>query len=106
MKKSRKLSHEKIPHVIMVYVGGHGATKDEKQMYLLNSDKPSKAMFMLEFKLRYLVSDPFTTARVFGMFDCCRVNIANMPSLSGRGVGAGEEFEEEGESTVCRYFHI
>ena len=30
LKKSRKLSGDEIPHVIFVYVGGHGATDNEK----------------------------------------------------------------------------
>ena len=30
LKKSRKHTHDGVPHVILVYVGGHGATQDEK----------------------------------------------------------------------------
>ena len=73
LKLTRKLTAEKKPHLIMVYCGGHGATQNEKQVFLLNSAKPSDALFQLEFKLRYLVQDPCSTARIFGMFDCCRV---------------------------------
>ena len=54
MKLSRKKSTDGIPHIIFVYVGGHGATSEEKQIYLLNDSDPKKAMFMIEFKLRYI----------------------------------------------------
>ena len=30
LRRSRKYSGDKIPHVIFVYVGGHGATENEK----------------------------------------------------------------------------
>ena len=40
MKKCRALSASNIPHVLFVYLGGHGATQAEKQVYLLNSEKP------------------------------------------------------------------
>lgn len=75
-------------------------------MFLFNSSEPKDALFQLEFKLRYLVQDPMSTARVFGMFDCCRVNIQSMPSLCGRGVGGTDDFDEEHEDSVCKYFHI
>ena len=55
----------------MVYCGGHGATQNEKQVYLVNNSNAQKAMFQLEFKLRYFVQDALTYARVFAVFDCC-----------------------------------
>ena len=55
LKKSRALTAAGTKHLIMFYCGGHGATQSEKQVFLLNSDQPSKALFQLEFKLRYLV---------------------------------------------------
>ena len=55
MKKSRKHTSDDVPHVIFVYIGGHGATQNEKQLYLLNSNKPGDALFQIEFKLRYFV---------------------------------------------------
>ena len=55
LKKSRKHTADEVPHVIFVYVGGHGATQDEKQLYLLNSNKPGEALFMIELKLRYII---------------------------------------------------
>ena len=39
MKKCRALTASNIPHVLFVYLGGHGATQAEKQVYLLNSAK-------------------------------------------------------------------
>ena len=106
-KQSRALSTAGTPHLIMVYVGGHGATQNEKQVFLLNSDTPAKALFQLELKLRYLVYDETSKGRIFGMFDCCRVPLQNMPALCGRGVGGGDDFNEENEEdTVCRYFHV
>ena len=45
MKITRKKSADGIPHVIFVYIGGHGATFEEKQIYLLNDSSPAKAMF-------------------------------------------------------------
>ena len=46
---SRELTHHKKPHVIFVYAGGHGATENEQQMFLLNSNDPSQAYFHLEY---------------------------------------------------------
>ena len=57
--------------------------------------------------MRYLVYDETSKGRIFGMFDCCRVPLQNMPALCGRGVGGADDFNEENaEDTVCRYFHI
>ena len=36
---SRKLTVDGTPHVIFCYVGGHGATQDEKQIFLVNSEE-------------------------------------------------------------------
>ena len=71
----------------MVYCGGHGATQDEKQIYVVNSDKPKQAMFQMEFKLRYLVQDDDTTCRVFAIFDCCRVKLGNYEGLAAQARG-------------------
>ena len=68
LKLSRKLSGEGKPHMIFVYIGGHGATQSEKQIYLLNSETPNGAMFQIEYKLRYITSDALSTARIFGVF--------------------------------------
>ena len=75
MKASRAHSTAEEPHLIFVYVGGHGATDDEKQIFLLNESDASQAMFHIEFKMRYLVSDALSTARIFGVYDCCRVKL-------------------------------
>ena len=45
MKLSRKKSYEKKRHVFFIYFGGHGATQAEKQVFLLNSEDPKKAVF-------------------------------------------------------------
>ena len=42
------LTAKGITHVIMVYVGGHGASENEQLVYLLNSYNPQEAMFPLE----------------------------------------------------------
>ena len=106
LNKSRALTLQKRKHLIMFYCGGHGATQNEKQVFLFNSSKPSEAKFNLEFRLRYIVNDPTSLARIFGMFDCCRVPLSGIPALSGRGEGGGDDFNEEHEDTVCKYFHI
>ena len=45
LKASRKMSANEVPHVIMTYCGGHGATQNEKQVYLLNDSNASNAVF-------------------------------------------------------------
>ena len=109
MKMTRRLSDEGIPHLIFVYVGGHGATSNEKQIYLLNSDDPKKAVFQLEYKLRYLYKEPGSKTRVFAIYDCCRVPLSGMPDLAigrGGGLDADPTDEDEEEVTYCKYFHI
>ena len=49
---------------------------------------------------------PNSLARIFGMFNCCRVPLSKMPALSGRGEGGFEDFNDEDEDTVCKYIHI
>ena len=108
MKLSRKLTNDGKPHVIFVYAGGHGATDNEQQLFLLNSNDPSQAYFHLEYKLRVMVADILTLARIFGVFDCCRVPLKNLPGLAaGRGGGnqGGDTIEEE-EDDPNKYFHI
>ena len=86
LKLSRKLTHEKTPHVIFVYAGGHGAASSEKQLFLLNSEDPKYAFFHLEYKLRFIVSDSLSLARIFAVYDCCRVSLRELKGLAdGRG---------------------
>ena len=54
MHQSKKLDVNGTPHVIMVYCGGHGAQREERQLYLVNSDDPKSVVFQLEYKLRCL----------------------------------------------------
>ena len=75
-------------------------------MFLFNSSEPSQAKFTIEFKLRYLVNDDTSSARIFAMFDCCRVPLQGIPALCGRGDENEKDFNEEHEDTVCKYFHI
>ena len=89
MKLSRTLSHEGKPHLLVVYIGGHGATLDEKQVYLLNSSDSKEAVFHIEFKLRYLSNDLMSLLRINTVFDCCRINLTNLKGLNGRGKGDG-----------------
>ena len=53
MKKFRELDEQKIPHLLIVYCGGYGVTQMDKQIFLLNSNKKSEAIFRIEDKLRY-----------------------------------------------------
>ena len=65
-------------------------------------------MFPIEFKLRTLVADELSMARIFAVYDCCRVALKNFPGLvAGRGSGDidGESMEEN-ESEPNKYFHI
>ena len=72
--------------MLFVYIGGHGATLDERQMYLLNSSDPKSAFFAIEYKLRYLTNDPGSLIHIIAVFDCCRVNMAKIKGLNaGRG---------------------
>ena len=111
LKLSRKLTNDRKPHLLFVYIGGHGATLDEKQVYLLNSNSPQKAIFHFEFKLRYLSNDPDSLLRINAVFDCCRVNLTNLIGLNaGRGKGDGGmqdlDSDESDAETPCKYFQI
>ena len=108
MKKSRKHTSDEVAHVIFVYIGGHGATQNEKQLYLLNSNEPGQAIFQIEFKLRYLIQDALSMARIFCVFDCCRVPISNMPGLAtGRGAGGNDDEEPPSDEELPnKYFQI
>ena len=98
MKKSRGLTHEGKAHMLIVYCGGHGATQQEKQIYLLNAAEAKNAMFQLEFKLRYLIQDEGTLCRIFAVFDCCRCRIEGMPGLLETGRGVAENMADEVDS--------
>ena len=52
-------------------------------------------MFQLEFKLRYLIQDEGTLARIFAVFDCCRCRIEDMPGLLETGRGVAENLADE-----------
>ena len=95
----------KKPHVLFVYAGGHGATASEKQIFLLNTDVAESATFLLEEKLRYLASR-LPLARVFAVYDCCRVPISNYPGLPAAKRGVGEDAAVEVDNPICKYFHI
>ena len=94
-----------------MYVGGHGATMDEKQIYLLNDSDPKKAQFHIEFKLRYISTDPTSITRIKAVFDCCRVNVSSIVGLSAnrgntKGVMQDMESDSSNEDEPCRYFQI
>ena len=40
LKRTRKLTVDGVQHLLLVYMGGHGATFNEKQIYLLNDSEP------------------------------------------------------------------
>ena len=46
--KSKELSLNDTPHLLIVYCGGHGVTIYEKQVFLLNMDQENKALYALE----------------------------------------------------------
>ena len=100
-EKLMKIQKEKQkPIIIFVYFGGHGATENEKQLFLLNNSDPKKVMFPLEFKMRYLANAPYSTARVCCVFDCCRVPLISMEGLKEeyeRGVEKRGTFEQINE---------
>ena len=88
-KRSRKYTVDGKQHLIFVYMGGHGATYNEKQIYLLNDADPNETQYEIEYKLRYLVKDLDTTAHVCAIFDCCRVNLAGLAGLMQTRKGRG-----------------
>ena len=94
-----------------MYIGGHGATKLEKQMYLLNSSDPKKVTYQIEYKLRNLIRDDDSFTRIVAVFDCCRANLANYEGLekayAGKGKGGAESsLEEQEEEQICKYIKI
>ena len=97
--------------MLFCYFGGHGATLDEKQVYLINSSEPKEAVFNIEFKLRYLSNDPMSLLRINTVFDCCRINITNLKGLNaGRGKGDGGMQDLDSDVSIgeeaCKYFQI
>ena len=42
----------------MCFFSGYGAIHNERQIFIMNSDKQKDALFQLEYKIRYLVDDP------------------------------------------------
>jgi hypothetical protein len=67
-----------------------------------------EAVFQIELKLRMMASNILSLARIFAVYDCCRVPLRNFSGLmAGRGTGqqGGDSFEEE-EDALNRYFHI
>ena len=42
------------PYILFVYFGGHGATENEKQIFLLNNSEPREVMYNVELKLRHM----------------------------------------------------
>ena len=107
-KKSRRLTDEGRSHLVMVYCGGHGATREEKQIYLLNNEDPKKAVYPLETKLRDLVRDEESLCRVCAIYDCCRMRIEDLSGLNAlyKGVGQQEDVGGDDEEAPCRYFHV
>ena len=80
-KKSDALTKEGKPHVLFVYVGGHGATDNEHQVFFLNSEDGTKASFPVEFRLRSLINR-LSMIRIFAVYDCSRVPLRNFIGIS------------------------
>ena len=55
-----------------------------------------------------IVADELSMARIFAVYDCCRVALKNFPGLvAGRGSGDVDgQSMEENESEPNKYFHI
>ena len=109
LKHSRKLSGEGTAHVIFIYARGNGATQEGKQLFLLNSEEAKSAFFHLEYKLRSMAADELSLARIFAVYDCCRIPLKNLPGLvSNKGGGNvdGGDTIEENENLPIKYFHI
>ena len=51
-KMSSKMTEDGIPHTLLVYAGGHGASKDEQQIFLTNSAEAKNVPYQIEYKLR------------------------------------------------------
>ena len=81
-----------MPHLVFAYFGGHGATLNEKQLFLLNASESKHVSITAEVKLRRLaLDDEFKCAHVWCVFDCCRVPLENMRGLQqGKGIGYSE----------------
>ena len=80
------------PHLYIVYCGGHGASEDEKQKFLFNTDVRKDADYPIEYKFRYLSKNYKT--KVCCIFDVCRSDlkklfIENKPIFAS-GAVAGE----------------
>ena len=71
--KSAELKKQGTPHLYIVYCGGHGVSKDEKQIFLFNTEDKSKVFFNIELKFR-TISDNYD-ARVCCIYDVCRVAV-------------------------------
>ena len=57
-----------------------------------------EAVFQIELKLRMMASNILSLARIFAVYDCCRVPLRNFSGLiAGRGSGqqGGDSFEDE-----------
>ena len=109
LKKTKELTALGEEHTLFVYVGGHGISHNEKQLYLFNTDDKHKAFFPIEQKLRYLQRDQGSKIKVMAIYDCCRVPLAGIKGLEGTGRGEGQGDSDDGEEhelQPCRYFHI
>lgn len=75
----------------------------------MNSADPKKAIFQIEFKLRYLVNDSMSMTRICTIFDCCRVPLEGLTGLiNGRGAGAPDDDDviDSDREEPCKYFQI
>ena len=72
-RNSAELKKQGTPHLYIVYCGGHGVSKDEKQIFLLNTEDKTKVQFKVEEKFR-TISNSFD-ARVCCIYDVCRVAV-------------------------------
>ena len=84
--------------MIIAYFGGHGATTQEKQLFLLNDSNSKNVPVTAEVKLRHLAIDEFNCAHVCSIFDCCRVPLENMT-----GLVQGKGFSTQGEDDPPDY---
>ena len=95
----------------MVYCGGHGATKGERQQYLLNNKDAKQVIFPLQYKLEFMIlPEQASLCRIFAVYDCCRMPIEDLKGLHEIEKKRGSQYEEDeleqGENEPCKYFHI
>ena len=111
LRKQGKYIANNTPLFVFVYFGGHGVSHKSQQVCCLNSSIANDALFYIEYKLRYLYSNPLSTVRVFAIFDCCNTSIMNHKGLYLAVQGKGEDGiladpKDNKKIKPCKYLHL